>query len=218
MVEMSIYSLTNQTVIDLLNKRQETYVDDSHHLQGALMVPLRTPQEVVRMAAAVETRLVRETKMNDTSSRSHCAAVFTLTLLDKAKSSVRTSRLQFFDLMGSERFKGNNAAHEETKSSKSTDGGWEGIYANLSLSSLLSVVEGAAANRRKGGSAAKKKVHNAMIDFSLTEMLGGSLRGDSLTGMVTCLSPSPRNGDESFLTLTYGVGMSKLLNSPKPQP
>jgi hypothetical protein len=53
---------------------------------------------VVRMAAAVETRLVRGTKMNDTSSRSHCCALYTLTVLEG--DDVRTSRLQFFDLMG----------------------------------------------------------------------------------------------------------------------
>ena len=43
-------------------------------------------------------------------------------------------------------------------------------------------------------------------------------RGDSLTAMVTCVSQSPRNGDESYLTLTYGAGMARLLNAPRRQP
>ena len=70
MVEMSIMTLTNQSVVDLINNRKVCFVDKSHHLQGAAMVPLRTAGDVVRMAGAVETRLVRGTKMNDTSSRS----------------------------------------------------------------------------------------------------------------------------------------------------
>jgi hypothetical protein len=45
------------------------------------------------------------TKMNDTSSRSHCVTVFTLSTVDN-EGLLRQSRLQCFDLMGSERFKG----------------------------------------------------------------------------------------------------------------
>ena len=46
--------------------------------------------------------------------------------------------------MGSERFVGNNAAHDTSKSSKASKGGWEGIYANLSLSGLMGAVDAAA--------------------------------------------------------------------------
>lgn len=166
MVEMSITSLTNQSVSDLLNRRQRCYVDDQHHLQGATMLPLRTPAAVVEMAAAVETRLVRGTRMNDTSSRSHCVSVFTLTTLDKPKgASVRASRLQFFDLMGSERFKGSNAAHNSARSSKATESGWEGIFANISLSSLLTAVESAAAARRKAKKTKNTKTKKKKKDF-----------------------------------------------------
>ena len=73
-------------------------------------------------------------QMNDTSSRSHCVALLKLTVLEGG--AVRTSRLQFFDLMGSERFVGQNAAHDTAASSKATQGGWEGIFSNLSLMAL----------------------------------------------------------------------------------
>jgi hypothetical protein len=195
MVEMSIMSLTDQSVNDLLNQRQKCYVDKAHHLQGALMVPIKTSHDLVRICAAVETRLTRGTKMNDTSSRSHCVTVFTLSVREQDK--VRQSRLQFFDLMGSERFKGANAAHHSGTSSKSTTGGWEGIYANLSLSSLMSAVQVAAEARRKNK---KGKQANAMLNFCLTELLQGSLCGGALTGMITCMSQHPRNGDETYLS------------------
>ena len=211
MVEMSIMTLTNQSVVDLINNRKTCFVDKSHHLQGAVMIPLQNVGDVVRMAAAVETRLVRGTKMNDTSSRSHCCAVFTLSVAEGDK--YRQSRLQIFDLMGSERFKGGNSAHNSGVSSKSSAGGWEGIYANLSLSSLMSAVDQAAKQRRKGSN---KKQANAMLDMCLTDLLAGSLHGNAITAMVTCLSQSPRNGGESYLTLKYGAGMASLLNIPKP--
>ena len=87
MVEMSIMSLVDQSVIDLLNNRQTCYVDKQHHLQGARLVPLQTAADIVNMAAAVETRLTRGTKMNDTSSRSHCVTVFTMSMLEGSHST-----------------------------------------------------------------------------------------------------------------------------------
>ena len=140
-------SLADQSVQDLLTGKH--VVDKDHHLQGALLIPLESARDIVKMAAAVETRLTRGTKMNDTSSRSHCVTVFTLSVLEG--ENFRQSRLQFFDLMGSERFKGGNAAHDTSKSSKSSMSGWEGIYANFSLSSLVSAVEQASKQRRRKG-------------------------------------------------------------------
>ena len=61
MVEITIMSLTDQTASDLLNNLAPCYIDSEHHLQGALQMPLTTAADVVNMAAAVETRLVRGT-------------------------------------------------------------------------------------------------------------------------------------------------------------
>lgn len=214
MVELSILSVSNQSVSDLLNGMRPCFVDNEHHLQGARQVALETAADVVALAAAVEQRLTRGTKMNDTSSRSHCVTVFTLTMLDDA-GQVRESRLQFFDMMGSERFVGQNAAHDTAQSSKSTMGGWEGIFANMSLTALMSAVEAAAQARR-----AKKKgavIDSVMVGFVLTQLLMGSLTGGALTGMITCVSQAERNGEESYLSLKYGAGMAKLLNAPSVQ-
>ena len=215
MVEMSIMSLTDQSVQDLLNKRKTCFVDKSHHLQGAKLIPLETARDIVNLAASVETRLTRGTKMNDTSSRSHCVTVYTLSVLEN--KMMRQSRLQFFDLMGSERFKGGNAAHNTTSSSKSSMGGWEGIYANLSLSALTSAVD-QASKQKRSKSGKSKRMANPMLEFCLNELLNGSLVGNALTGMITCVSQHPRNGDETYLTLKYGANMAKLPNYGKIQP
>jgi len=211
---MSILSFGDQTVLDLLAGSKPCYVDAEHHLQGARCVPLRCAADLVAMVAAVEARSTRGTKMNDSSSRSHCMTVFTLHVLEGGSGggAVRTSRMQFFDMMGSERFKGANAAHDTGASSKATTGGWEGIFANFSLLGLLEAVRAAAAGRR----SKKKPLHG--MSSVLTNMLNGSLEGHAVTAMVTCLSIHPRNSVESSLSVQYSADMGRLLNAPQPQP
>ena len=209
MVEMSIMSFTIQGVLDLLNKNKPCHVDKTGTTTGAVLVPIRCTHDLVKMAARVETRITRGTKMNDSSSRSHCMTVFTLSVLDGAQ--FRQSRLQYFDLMGSERFKGNNAAHDASKSSKSTLAGWEGIFSNFSLMGLGEAVREAAEARRKG-----KKPMRGMQNV-LTSMLKDSLQGHALTTMITCLSVSERNGAESVLAVQYSFDMARLLNNPQKQ-
>ena len=55
----------------------------------------------------------------------------------------------------------------------------------------------AAAERRRAakatlakakGSGPPKRLANAMVDFVLTDLLAGSLRGHAITALVTCLS------------------------------
>ena len=154
MVEMSILSASSQNAGDLLANKKACFVDDKHHLQGAVHLPLQDARALVTMAAAVETRLTRGTKMNNSSSRSHCITVFTLHVYDGASNCVRSSRLQFFDFMGSERFSGSNSAHGGG-SARSTKAGWEGIYANYSLLYLGEAVRAATRARRNE----KGKVH-----------------------------------------------------------
>lgn len=110
--------------------------------------------------------------------------------------------------MGSERFKGGNAAHDVRASTKSTTAGFEGIFANPSLSSLMDSVRAAAVGRQKG----RKPLH-ASLNSVLNDLLAGSLVGSAITGMITCLSQAPRNGGESYLSLKYAAGASKLLNA-----
>ena len=118
--------------------------------------------------------------------------VFTLHTLEGGnEGDVRSSRIQFFDLMGSERFKGANAAHNSAQSSKSTMGGWEGIFANFSLMGLTESVRAAATMRRKVKKG-KGKPLRTMIGSVLTNMLKGSLEGNAVTSMITCLSQHPR--------------------------
>ena len=85
MVEMSIMSAKSQNACDLLTaKKKQCFVDKYHHLEGAEHVPLHDARDLVQLAAAVETRLTRGTKMNNSSSSNstwkitttfHCAYI-----------------------------------------------------------------------------------------------------------------------------------------------
>ena len=210
MVEMSIMS-DSQHASDLLAAKKACFVDKHHHLEGAVHLPLTDTRSLVKMAAAVETRLTRGTKMNNSSSRSHCITVFTLHTCD-AENGVRVSRFNFFDFMGSERFKGPNAAHGGG-SARSTTAGWEGIYANYSLLYLGEAVRMATKRRR----AKKGSIKRMGGKGFLNELLSGSLVGHAVTAMITCLSGSERNGAETFLSCKYSKDMSKMQNDPQAQ-
>jgi hypothetical protein len=214
MVEMSILTLLDQSVLDLLNNKKICFIDKEHHLQGAKMILLENSNDLVKLAAAVETRSTRETKMNVASSRSHCVTIYTLSILED-NNMIRQSRIQFFDLMGSERFKGGNSAHDQSKNAKSTMGGCEGIYANLCLMALLSSIELATNLRNKKNKSKQENDSLCLYDnFCLTKLFQGSLSGSALTGMITCLSQHPRNGDYYFFNywIIYHIYIFYFLN------
>lgn len=212
MVEMSIMSASSQNAGDLLANKKSCFVDKHHHLEGAVHLPLKDTRSLLTMAAAVETRLTRGTNMNNSSSRSHCITVYTLHHLD-CHGNVRASRFNFFDFMGSERFSGANSAHGGG-SARGSQAGWEGIYANYSLLYLGEAVRAATNARRKK----KGTIQRMGGKGFLNELLSGSLVGNALTAMITCLSPSARNGAESLLSCKYSKDMARMQNDPKPQP
>ena len=212
MVELSITN-SAQNANDLLNNKKKCFVDKYHHLEGAHHIPLTDARTLIEMAAGVETRLSRGTKMNKSSSRSHCITVFTLHTLDN-EGNVRVSRFNFFDFMGSERFSGANSAHNTSQSAHATMASGEGIFANFSLLFLGEAVRNAAALRKKKAGKLGKMGSGSFLN----SLLCGSLIGSTTTAMITCLSPSKRNGAESLLSCKYSKDMSKMPNDPKVQP
>lgn len=225
---------------DLLNKKAPCSLDEEHNLVGASRCTLRKPVDAARLAVAVESRTTNGTRMNDESSRTHCVTVLVLTQRWLDSDTVTESRFNIVDMMGSERSKGPNSAHDPTKNNKDWEangtGGIEAIYANWSLHQLgVCAARVAEMNRCKGkagkaGKAGKKgkkgrstgkgkgQGHVPFKATPLTRFLAGSLVGHSLTGMVVTLSQAPRNGSESYNSLVYGKDMAKLATVVRPQP
>jgi len=213
-------------VVDLLNDKAPCSIGTDHTVRGATMVPLHSHEDVVHLAAAVEKRTTNATLMNDTSSRAHC--ITSLTLTTRRDDRVTTRVFQFFDLMGSERAKGQNSAHDTRVNAKETVSGFEGIVANMSLSQFALCVQRVIENNKSRQRRANKKMKRpgstgkqgtAWCPFrfmQFTRAVHKSFFGTALTCMVITLSQAPRNGNESYHSLMYGENVHKLKTRPKP--
>lgn len=118
-----------------------------------------------------DLRKVRETEVNERSSRSH----FVLTLYFThriSENEVRSSKLNLVDLAGSEKV---------SKSKVSGEGLEETIKINLSLSCLGNTIY----------ALSKGQEHVPFRDSKLTRVLQESLSGNSLTRVIVTCSLFP---------------------------
>lgn len=163
-------------------------------------------------------RYVAATKMNDASSRSHCALILSLYKLDASNMYMKTT-FSLIDLAGSERndktggerVDGNKAVIECMK--MFNDGtpeklslGVQGFMINYELSLVQTAILGAGECHRKGlPYKATKSLSTAGVIY-MTACCDGRAR----LGMVVTLSPSPQHGFESWFTLKYTEALAKL--------
>ncbi|PNW77017.1 hypothetical protein CHLRE_10g418950v5 [Chlamydomonas reinhardtii] len=176
----------------------------------------------------VDNRSTSSTKLNDRSSRSH--AIFTITiqrtivevlnelgsdLKAKVRTSEFTSKLHLVDLAGSERVKRSGVTGKELK---------EATHINSGLLALGNVIVALAGEDRGAEGSAKKetpgvekkKAHVPYRDSKLTRLLQDSLGGNSLTVLISCISPSEADFEETNNTLKYANRACKIKNQPLP--
>ncbi|KAJ3033531.1 Chromosome-associated kinesin kif4a [Rhizophlyctis rosea] len=154
-------------------------------------------------------RTVGETNMNEVSSRSH--AVLTLTIEERrkpesgmsteeaemlAKHGKKRSKIHLIDLAGSERANATGATGDRLK---------EGSAINQSLSCLGNVINALTTSQK----------HVPYRDSKLTYLLSDSIGGNSLTLMITCVTPTLSNHDESLSTLRFAERVKKVKNAAK---
>jgi len=126
-------------------------------------------------------RSTSTTKMNDTSSRSH--AIFTITLRqckvsvegDKVKTTEVVSKLHLVDLAGSERVKRSGVTGQALK---------EATHINSGLLALGNVIVALSSDEAAAG-----RKHIPYRDSKLTRLLQDSIGGNSLTVLISCISP-----------------------------
>lgn len=148
------------------------------------------------------------TQMNEHSSRSH--AIFTISICqvekntEAAKDGSWSSRRQivskfhFVDLAGSER---------ATKTGNTGERFKESIQINSGLLALGNVISALGDPRRKSS-------HIPYRDAKITRLLKDSLGGTAKTVMITCVSPSSLNFDESLNSLKYANRARNIRNKP----
>lgn len=170
-------------------------------LYGQVEFPLEEEGDLLKVFAALASRNVAATGMNDASSRSHCFAFLTLYAADG--DAVQRSRFQFVDLAGSERLK--DAHFGLTDAMKAGGEVMNGLLTNYSLMMLSSCVRALVEARKKG-----KTISFRAYLFDLVLLLQESLTGDAMTACFVCVSQAPDNATQTKFVLDFGEVFAQL--------
>ncbi|XP_028002055.2 kinesin-like protein KIF27 [Eptesicus fuscus] len=215
-IKVSYIEVYKEDLRDLLEL--ETSVKDLHIREdekgntvivGAKECQVESADEVMSLLEMGNAaRRTGTTQMNEHSSRSH--AIFTISICqveknteaakDESWSSRRqiVSKFHFVDLAGSER---------ATKTGNTGERFKESIQINSGLLALGNVISALGDPRRKSS-------HIPYRDAKITRLLKDSLGGTAKTVMITCVSPSSLNFDESLNSLKYANRARNIRNKP----
>lgn len=152
--------------------------------------------------AGLKVRATHETKMNNTSSRSHTVFTITVTQTDKLTLESVYGMLNLVDLAGSERLKKSESQGARLK---------EALHINTSLSALGKVVMALDSN----SSTDVSSHHIPYRDSKLTRILQNSLGGNSYTTVMAAIHPCPRYYDECLSTLQFANRCRTVYNNPR---
>ncbi|KAI8506347.1 Kinesin-like protein kif27 [Branchiostoma belcheri] len=170
------------------------------------------------LASGSASRQTGTTLMNEHSSRSH--SIFTLVIeqrwrdvddtsaslapdeddLDSTAKETRfvSSKFHFVDLAGSERAQKTGNVGDRFK---------ESIHINSGLLALGNVISAL-------GDTKKRVSHIPYRDSKITRLLKDSLGGNAQTAMITCISPSSSDFDETLNSLKYANRARNIKNKP----
>ncbi|XP_043939621.1 kinesin-like protein KIF27 [Protopterus annectens] len=180
---------------------------------GSKECQVETADEVMSLLEAGNAaRHTGATQMNEHSSRSH--AVFTISVIQQrpkqtgeAEVGIKVSnravqqicsKFHFVDLAGSERV---------TKTGNTGERFKESIQINSGLLALGNVISALGDQKKKNG-------HIPYRDAKITRILKDSLGGNAKTVMITCVSPSSSDFDESLNSLKYANRARNIRNKP----
>lgn len=163
------------------------------------------------------SRTMASTRMNEGSSRSHCALILTLYATDHKKNELNRTTFTVVDLAGSERASKTGgeviAPHailgllRQAKITQAQRTGMEGGMINFELSLLATEVEKATdCHQRK-----RRYVQpRGSTTTETLKFLGRSLSGECLMCMIVCISQAAQNGWETWFSCGYGESLAKL--------
>jgi len=171
------------------------------------------------LATVHARRTVRDTRLNDSSSRSHLIVRLSMESrpssagpapgahrvarpADRAAVSVMSSTLTFVDLAGSERSRA--VALDDGDRRRQV----EGSHINKSLLTLGTVI-------RLLGNEKTKGKHIRFRDSKLTRMLQPALGGNTRTAIICTISPSLGQLDNTRSTISFAQHAKRVTNAPK---
>nr|XP_006626674.1 PREDICTED: kinesin-like protein KIF27 [Lepisosteus oculatus]XP_015219438.1 PREDICTED: kinesin-like protein KIF27 [Lepisosteus oculatus] len=183
---------------------------------GAKESLVETAEDVMSLLeAGTAARHTGTTQMNEHSSRSHAILTITVSQQGPTRETAQQSRgegepgthnsvqlisskFHFVDLAGSERV---------TKTGNTGERFKESIQINSGLLALGNVISAL-------GDPKRKSQHVPYRDAKITRILKDSLGGNAKTVMITCISPSSSDLDESLNSLKYANRARNIKNKP----
>lgn len=202
-IKVSLLEIYNEKILDLLSdqpaseQKCDVRIDPKTKLSFVSNLSqheVTTEQEVLDILARGDAnRSVAATKMNSTSSRSHCLLQIAVHSQDKISGQKACGTLSLVDLAGSERISKTEASGQRLV---------EAAAINKSLTALGQVFAGL----RTGQS------HIPYRNSKLTHLLQDSLGGDAKTCVFVNVSPADSNLSETTGTLKFGQ-VSRILGA-----
>ena len=210
-VSLSMIEVYMEKVRDLLAPRQrgqepeslEIHEDPRRrvYVKGASVHQVLSAERMMELLRAGNAnRQTAETKMNETSSRSH--AIMQISLSQEFESVEKKDLecvVSLVDLAGSER---------QTKTESTGQQFEEAKKINHSLLMLGRALN--SFSERKGGDA-----YISLRESKLTRLLSESFGGNSKTWMLATVSPTAFNLTESISTLDYATNAMAITNKAK---
>lgn len=206
-VRVSHMELFNEELIDLLGSSEEKPLRLFEHpkegvtIHNLEQVPVTSADAIFKILRRSATRRHEAaTKMNASSSRSHC--IFTITVQTKEATGdggelIRIGRLNLIDLAGSENVAKSGTASGEVKR--------EAGVINQSLLVLGRVLTSLSENRP----------HVPYRESKLTRIMADAVGGKHKTTMIACITQAASSYDETLATLEYANAAKKIKNKPE---
>jgi hypothetical protein len=175
---------------------------------GATHLCCLCPEDVYALLARGHATRTKASKdANIDSFRSH--AIFTLVLeqIDNVEGQHTTSKMQIFDLAGSE----SRAASITTDPSIAA----ENHMINASLASLQKLVKRTLDDQQTSASSTFNSKRSMSTLSKLAALLQPSIGGNTCTALLCTGSPSSYNINETVYTIQFGQLMRQILNIPR---
>jgi len=220
-IRCSYVEIYLEKITDLLQPGSEESViwvgnygsGDEACIVGATELCCVGPEDVYTMLArgqAMRTKAASDNNVD--SSRSH--AIFTLHLeqTNKVTGEMHRSRLQVFDLSGSQ-----SVINPKTTINGSAIDA-ERTMVNASLASFHRLVKATSQEQKQQLKSLQSSYSKPSIKFSLSKIskiLEPSIGGNTYTTMICTGSPSSYNIDETIQTILFAQMMQKIYNTPK---
>ena len=189
-----MYDLLSQQIGDLkIQENPETGI----FIDGLSEVYLSSINEFFDYVELSQTnRKTAETKLNHSSSRSHCILILEVMQSFKKEKLIKKGILNLVDLAGSEKISKTGAVGLTLEEAKKI---------NLSLSTLGNVIH----------ALTHKAEHIPYRDSKLTRLLKESLGGNYKTSLIVTCSPHSYNLDEVISSLLFAKRVKTIKNTVK---